>query len=224
MLNAVGVLGLGGLVGTIALGLGTTPPDQVQGELVRMIYIHPPLAWTTYLAFGVTGLFSALYLWRGQPRHDQIAASSAEVGVVLCTLTLMTGSLWGRPTWGVWWTWDARLTTTALLLALFAGYLALRRVVLDPATRARRAAVLALVAVADIPLVHFSVKLWRTLHQQPTLLRPDPQIAGVQAWTLLLGFASLTLVYVWLTGRRARVEALTHVAEGRALDLAMASR
>lgn len=224
MLNAVGVLGLGGLVGTIALGLGTTPPDQVQGELVRMIYIHPPLAWTTYLAFGVAGLFSALYLWRGKARHDQIAASSAEVGVVLCTLTLVTGSLWGRPTWGVWWTWDARLTTTALLLALFAGYLALRRAVLDPVTRARRAAVLALVAVADIPLVHFSVKLWRTLHQQPTLLRPDPQIAGVQAWTLLLGFVSLTLVYVWLTGRRARVEALTQVAESRALDLALASR
>ena len=224
MLNAVGVLGLGGLVGTVALGLGTTPPDRVQGELVRMIYIHPPLAWTTYLAFGVTGLFSALYLWRRQPLHDQIAASSAEVGVVLCALTLVTGSLWGRPTWGVWWTWDARLTTTALLLALFGGYLALRRVVVDPVARARRASVLALVAVADIPLVHFSVKLWRTLHQQPTLLRPDPQIAGVQAWTLLLGFASLTLVYIWLTGRRARVEALNQLAESRALELAVASR
>ena len=224
MLNAFGVLGLGGLVGTVALGLGTTPPDQVQGDLVRMIYIHPPLAWTTYLAFGVTGLFSALYLWRRQPRHDQIAASSAEVGVMLCALTLITGSLWGRPTWGVWWTWDARLTTTALLFALFGGYLALRRVVLDPAARARRAAVLALVAAADIPLVHFSVKLWRTLHQQPTLLRPDPQIAGVQAWTLLLGFASLTLVYIWLTGRRARVEALAQIAESRALELAVATR
>ncbi|HUR49944.1 MAG TPA: cytochrome c biogenesis protein CcsA [Acidimicrobiales bacterium] len=224
MLNAIGILGLGGLAGTVALGLGSTPPDRVQGELVRMIYIHPPLAWTTYLAFAVTGLFSALYLWRQQPRHDQIAASSAEVGVVLCSLTLVTGSLWGRPTWGVWWTWDARLTTTALLLALFAGYLALRRVVPEPVTRARRGALLALVAVADIPLVHFSVKLWRTLHQQPTLLRPDPQIAGVQAWTLLLGFASLTLVYVWLTGRRARVEGLAQLAEGRALDLAVASR
>lgn len=224
MLNAVGVLGLGGLVGTVALGLGTTPPDQVQGELVRLIYIHPPLAWTTYLAFGVAGLFSGLYLWRRQPRHDQVAAASAEVGVVLCALTLVTGSIWGRPTWGVWWTWDARLTTTALLLALFSGYLALRRVVVDPEARARRAAVLALIAVADIPLVHFSVKLWRTLHQQPTLLRPDPQIAGVQAWTLVLGFLSLTLVYVWLTGRRARVEALTHLAESRALELAIASR
>lgn len=224
VLNVVGVLGLGGLLGTVALGLGSTPPDQVQGELVRLIYIHPPLAWTTYLAFGVTGLFSALFLWRGKPRHDQIAAASAEVGVVLCALTLATGSIWGRPTWGVWWTWDARLTTTALLLALFAGYIALRRVVLDPTARARRAAVLALVAVADIPLVHFSVKLWRTLHQQPTLLRPDPQIAGVQAWTLLLGFLSMTLVYAWLTGRRARVEALEQVAESRALEIAVASR
>lgn len=224
MLNAFGVLGLGGLVGTVALGLGSTPPDRVQGDLVRLIYIHPPLAWTTYVAFAVTAAFSALYLWRRNPRHDEIAAASAEVGVVMCALTLATGSIWGRPTWGVWWTWDARLTSTALLLALFGGYLALRRVVLDPAARARRSAIVALVAVADIPLVHFSVKLWRTLHQQPTLLRPDPQISGVQAWTLLLGFVSMTLVYVWLAGRRARVEALEHVAESRGLELAVASR
>lgn len=224
MLNAIGVLGLGGLVGTVALGLGTTPADRVQGELVRLIYIHPPLAWTTYVAFGVTGLFSALYLWKRRPRHDEIAAASAEVGVVFCALTLATGSIWGRPTWGVWWTWDARLTSTALLLALFVGYLALRRVVIDPMARARRSAILALIAVADVPLVHFSVKLWRTLHQQPTLLRPDPQIEGVQAWTLLLGFFSMTLVYIWITGRRARVEAMEHVAESEALELAVASR
>ena len=224
MVNAIGVLGLGGVIGTVMLGLGTTPPDRVQGDLVRLIYVHPPLAWTTYLAFGVTALYGALFLWKRRPRFDQISAASAEVGVVFCALTLATGSIWGRPTWGVWWTWDARLTSTALLLALFAGYLALRKGIVDPEARARRSAIVALIAVADIPLVHFSVKLWRTLHQQPTLLRPDPQISGVQAWTLLLGFASMTLVYVWLTARRARLEAAEQHAESRYLETALAAR
>jgi heme exporter protein C len=206
------------------LGLGTTPPDRVQGELVRLIYIHPPLAWTTYVAFAVSAFFAALFLWKGNPKYDRVSAASAEVGVVFCALTLVTGSIWGRPTWGVWWTWDARLTSTALLLALFAGYLALRRSIVDPAARAKRSAILALIAVADIPLVHFSVKLWRTLHQQPTLLRPDPQIAGVQAWTLVLGFMSMTLVYVWLAARRSRLEGLEQTAEVRSLEAALAVR
>ena len=213
------------LATTVVLGL-RLPPTREQGTYARLIAIHPPLAWAAYLAFGLCAVSSALWLWKRTraAKWDRLAASSAEIGVVFCALTLVTGSIWGRPTWGVWWTWDARLTTTALLLALFAGYLALRRVVVDPMARARRAAILALIAVADIPIVHFSVKLWRTLHQQPTLLRPDPQIAGVQAWTLLLGFVSMTLVYVWLAGRRARVEALEQVAESRALELAVASR
>lgn len=220
IVGLVGVAAAGMVVATIVLGLGTTPPDVVQGDLVRLIYVHPPLAWSMYLAFGVTGAASALYLWRRTPSWDHLAAASAEVGVVLCALTLATGSIWGRPTWGVWWTWDARLTSTALLFLLFAGYLALRRVPAEVTARARRSAVVALIAVLDLPVVHFSVKWWRTLHQQPTLIRPDPQIHGVQAWTLLLGFAGMSLTYVWLVAHRFRVERL--LVAGSVLELGQA--
>ncbi len=111
------------------LGLVATPPDQVQGDLVRLIYIHPAVSTLAFVAFGITALASLLYLLprTRSRRWDRLAGASAEVGVVFCALSLATGSIWGRPAWGVWWTWDARLTLTALLCALFVGYLALRR-------------------------------------------------------------------------------------------------
>ena len=149
----VRLVGLAAVVATAAtvwLALWVTPPDKVQGNLVRLVYLHPPVAWVAlYLAFGLAALSSLLYLW---PRTrsmfwDRLAAASVEIGVLFNALTLVTGSLWGRPTWGVWWTWDARLTSTALLLVLFIGYLALRRVPADAETRAKRCAVAALVAV-----------------------------------------------------------------------------
>src|SRR5205807_7107324 len=131
-----------------------TPPDVVQGDLVRLIYVHPPVAWVAYLAFGVTALASVLYLW---PRTrslawDRLAGASAEIGVVFTALTLVTGSIWGRPTWGVWWVWDARLTLSALELMLLLGYLALRRVPADVEVRARRSALTALLAVLVVPV------------------------------------------------------------------------
>jgi heme exporter protein C len=226
MLALLGVAAVGMLLCTALLGLGITPPDVVQGDLVRLIYLHPPLAWVMYVAFGVTALASALYLWprTRDARWDAAAGASGEIGVVFCALTLATGSIWGRPTWGVWWTWDARLTTTALLLALFVGYLALRRVPAEAGLRARRSAIAALVAFADVPIVHLSVKWWRTLHQQPTLLRPDPQIHGSQAWTMLLGFLGMTLLYGWLLAHRMRVERLEAELEARVLDTALAER
>src|SRR3989442_8829149 len=127
------------------------------------------------VAFGFTALASLLYVWRrtSDRRWDLLAGVSAEVGVVFAALTLVTGSIWGRVTWGVWWTWDARLTTTALLLALFLGYLALRRVPSSVEVRSKRSAVAALIAAVDVPIVHMSVEWWRTLHQGRTLLRPD---------------------------------------------------
>lgn len=226
MLAVLGVAAVGMLVGTVLLGLGITPPDVVQGDLVRLIYIHPPVAWVTYVAFGVTAAASALYLWprTRHARWDAIAGASGEIGVVFCALALATGSIWGRPTWGVWWTWDARLTTTALLLGLFVGYLALRRVPADAGVRARRSAIAALIAFADVPIVHLSVKWWRTLHQQPTLLRPDPQIHGSQAWTMVLAFVGMTLLYAWLLGHRVRVEKLEAELDRRVLDTALAER
>ena len=141
-------------------------------------------------------------------------------------LTLSTGSIWGRPTWGVWWTWDARLTSTALLLALFLGYLALRGVHADLHTRAKRSAIAALVAVVDIPIVHFSVEWWRTLHQGRSLaqLTPQSDLDGSYVAVMLLGFMAMTLVYAWLLVHRYRVEALQERAYDEGLDQALEER
>ena len=226
------LLGLGAVVGlaaTAVLGLLVTPPDRVMGDLVRLLYVHPAVAWVAYLAFGVCALACILYLW---PRTrsmfwDRLAAASAEVGVVFCALTLATGSIWGRPTWGVWWVWDARLTTTAILLALFVGYLALRRASPDPAVRARRSAVAGLVAFADVPIVHMSVVWWNTLHQGATVLRPglaSPTVSGSMAWTMLVSFLSFTLLYGWLLMNRYRVAVLESRWEEEGMEIALAER
>ena len=223
----LGAAALLALATTVVLGL-RLPPTVEQGPYARLIAIHPPLAWAAYLAFGVCALASALWLWRRtrSPRWDSLAVASAEVGVVFCALTLVTGSIWGRPTWGVWWTWDARLTSTALLLALFAGYLALRRVSYDPQARARRSAVAALVAVADVPIVHFSVEWWRTLHQGRSLAQLTPQndLDGSYTSVMLLGFLAMTLVYGWLVVHRYRVEALEARLEAEGMDVALEER
>ena len=214
---------------TVWLGLFVTPPDAEQGNLVRLVYVHPALAWVAlYVAFGTAALCSLLYLW---PRtrsmtFDRLAAASVEVGVVFTILTLITGSIWGRPTWGVWWTWDARLTSTALLAVLFLGYLALRRVPADPHVRARRCAVAALFAAADVPIVHFSVVWWQTLHQGATVLNPNlsPTIHGLMAWTLLLSFIAFTLLFVWMVVARYRIETLREEGEDVELADAIVSR
>lgn len=225
----VGLGALVSLVATVWLGLWVTPPDQVMHNLVRLVYVHPPIAWVSlYLAFGIAGLSSALWLW---PRtrsvfFDRLAVSSMEVGTVFTALTLATGSIWGRPTWGVWWAWDARLTSTALLLVLQLGYLAIRRVPGDHDSRARRCAVTALVSAVDVPIVHFSVQWWRTLHQSATVLNANlsPTIHGAMAWTLLLGFVAFTLLFVWMLLVRYRVQVLSESLEGDELQGALLER
>jgi heme exporter protein C len=209
----IGIAALVSVAFTVWLALWVTPPDVVQGNLVRLVYLHPAVAWVAlYLAFGLAAVASLLYLW---PRTrslfwDRLAAAAVEVGVVFNVCTLISGSIWGRPTWGVYWTWDARLTSTALLLILFLGYMALRRVPADPEVRAKRCAFAALFAAVDVPIVHFSVLWWKTLHQGATVLNPDlsPQIHGSMAWTLLLGFVALTLVFFWMLLVRYRIGSL----------------
>jgi len=227
--RAIGIVAVLSTAGTVWLGLWVTPPDQVQGDLVRLVYIHPGVAWVAlYLAFGLAAASSLLYLW---PRTrsltwDRLAAAAVEVGVVFNVCTLISGSIWGKPTWGVWWAWDARLTSTAVLLVLFLGYMALRRVPAEPEVRARRSAFLALFAAVDIPIVHFSVLWWKTLHQGATVLNPDlsPTIHGSMAWTLLLGFVALTLVFVWMLLVRYRIGVLEDWLGRGELDVALRDR
>ena len=153
-LRVLGVTALVGVAATVWLGLFVTPPDEFMGNLVRLLYVHPPMAWVAFLAYGVASLASLLYLWprTRAERFDRLAGASAEVGVVFTGLTLVSGSIWGRPTWGVWWAWDARLTLTAVLLVLFLGYLALRRVPAEPEVRALPTVPQVAEPVAHVPL------------------------------------------------------------------------
>ena len=160
---------------TFWLGLWVTPPDQTQHDLVRLLYIHPPIAWVAlYVSFGTATIASCLYLWKRtrSMNLDRIAYCAMEISVVFIALTLITGSIWGRPTWGVWWAWDARLTSTAILGVFALAYLALRRANDDPTLRARRSAVLAILTAINVPIIHFSVVWWKTLHQGASVLTP----------------------------------------------------
>jgi heme exporter protein C len=223
------ILGLAALAVTalvVVLGLEVTPPDVTQGELVRLIYVHPAVSTWCFVAFGVTALASALYLWpRSRSRlWDLIAGASAEVGVIFCALSLATGSIWGRPSWGVWWTWDARLTLTALLCALFLGYLALRRTGGAIEARSKRSAVAGVMFALVVPLDHYATEWWRTLHQGDTLLRAHPLIHGSQLTTMLLSFLAFGLIYAWLLIHRFRLEQLEERIETEGLEQALAAR
>ncbi len=228
LVRLTGGLALVGVAATVWLGLFVTPNAVFYGDLVRLLYIHPPLAWVAFLAFGVASISSLLYLWprTRSERWDRLAGASAEVGVIFIGLTLVTGSIWGRTTWGVWWTWDPLLTTTALLFVLYLGYLALRRMPGDRDVVARRAAIGALIAFIDVPIVYFSVTWWRSLHQPPTvdLAGRHLYVHGLMAWTLLLGFVSFTLAYVWLTAHRYNLASLESKEEGEGLEAALAER
>lgn len=222
-------IGLAALVslGFLAwLGLDYTPPDQTQGQLVRLIYIHPAVATTCYVGFGLCALASLAYLWprTRSRRWDRLAAASGEIGVLFCVLTLITGSIWGRGSWGVWWTWDARLTLTAILCALFIGYLAVRRIGGDPEVRAKLSAVVALFGVVVVPIDHEATQWWTTLHQGNTLFRSNPSIHGSQLWTLLLSFVAFGLVFAWLLIHRYRVEVLEDRFEEEGFAVAIAER
>jgi heme exporter protein C len=205
-IGAILVLGAG-----LALGLAVVPPDAVQGEVQRIMYLHVPSILTAYLAFFVVFCASILYLWRRDPRHDAVAVASAEVGVLFTGITLATGSIWGKSTWGVWWTWDARLTLTAILFLIYVGYLMMRSFAEDSQAAARYGAVLAILGFLDIPLNHFAVQWWRTLHQPSTLLRPGgPSIDPRMLTALLVNLAGLLFLYGFLLAERFRLERIRH--------------
>ena len=204
----------GGLVAglfaaTLIYALFVIAPDRSQGDIQRIMYLHVPSAWLAYLAFLVTFAASVRYLLGRALAADRLAAASAEVGLVFTGIAIVTGAIWGKATWGVWWDWDPRLTTTALLFLLYLGYALLRASVTDRERRARLSAVLGVLAFANVPVVHFSVLWWRGLHQGPSVIRPDqPAIATPLLATLLVNVIAFTLLFVWLTRRRQRLDEL----------------
>jgi heme exporter protein C len=216
------------MVATAVMALVVAPPDAVQGDAQRLMYLHVPAAWLAYLAFTVTAVASVLWLL---PRTrstswDLLAGASAEVGVLFTGLTLAMGSIWGKPIWGSWWEWDARLTTTAVLFFLYLGYLALRRAGGGPDARAKRSAIAALVAFVDVPIVHFSVNWFQTLHQQGTVFNAKMQveISGSMAATLVGAVVAFTVLYAYLVIRRMELLRLEEGFEERELARAIAER
>ncbi|MDD9370626.1 MAG: cytochrome c biogenesis protein CcsA [Acidimicrobiales bacterium] len=224
---ATRVLGLLALVavGVLVLyGLVISPADREMADSVRIMYVHVPAATLLYVGCFITTVASGLWLWKRTPGWDALAESGAEVGLVFSIVTLFSGSLWGRPTWGTYWVWDARLTSTAVLTALLIGYLALRRLDLDPDARSTRAAVLGLLLVPNVIVVNRSVEWWRSIHQDSTLARLDPTIEGDMLVALMVGFLAMALVFTWLLVHRFRVAWLEQQADRVDLDAALLAR
>ncbi|HEX5366810.1 MAG TPA: cytochrome c biogenesis protein CcsA [Acidimicrobiales bacterium] len=220
----LGVAALAGVALLALYGLVVSPPDVEMGDSVRLMYVHVPAASYLYLGCVVTTVASALWLRRRTPGWDALAEAGAEVGLLFAVITLVTGSLWGRPTWGTYWTWDARLTSTAVLTALLVGYLALRRLDLDPDARSARAAVLGLLLLPNVVIVNRSVEWWRSLHQRSTLVRLDPTIGGDMLVALMVGFVAIGLIFAWLLVHRFRLAWLEQQADRLDLDAALAAR
>ncbi len=182
-----------------------TPYESAQGPAQKIFYVHAPSAWVAFLAFFLVGLTSALYLWLREERLDRVAEASAEVGLVFTTVVLITGPLWGKPIWGTYWTWDARLTLTLFLWFIYLAYLVLRGAIDDHDMRARYSAVLGILGALLVPFIHLSVYLFRTLHPRPIVLKPDaPSLPAEMLITLAGAFASFTLLYIALLRARYR--------------------
>ncbi|WP_324717038.1 cytochrome c biogenesis protein CcsA [Carboxydochorda subterranea] len=182
------------------------PNERTMGVVSRIFYFHVASAWNAFLAFFVVMVASVAYLWKRKTRWDLVAGASAEVGVLFTTIALVTGTLWMRPVWNVWWTWDPRLTTTTVLWFLYVGYLVLRGTVEGDDRRARLSAVFGIIAFVDVPVVFESIRWWRTIH--PQVLGPGQiNIAPEMLVTLLVSVAAFTLLYASLCWTAYRVGA-----------------
>ena len=187
------------------------PTETEQGFVQKIMYIHVPSVIVTYLAFFVTFAFGIAYLWKRLLIFDRIAKVSAEIGLIFCAMVLLSGAIWGRPTWGTYWVWDARLTTTLLLFLIFLGYFLLRLSVQDREKEARFASVLGIIGFLDIPIVHKSVEWWRTLHQPSTLFKVEegaakPAMPPELLYPLLASMFAMLLFYGYLLLLRWQME------------------
>jgi heme exporter protein C len=220
----LGIAALAAIALWVLYAMVWSPPDVVMDDMVRVLYVHVPVATLMYVGCSITTFSAAMWLWKRSPGWDALAVAGAELGAIFCALTLLTGSLWGRPAWGTWWTWDARLTSTALLEVLLIGYLALRRVDPSPAGGSKRASILGLLLIPNSVIVHYSVDWWRSLHQPATLAKLDPTIEGNMLVALMMGLVAGSLVFAWLLVHRFRLAWLEQQVERHDLDAAVAAR
>ncbi len=194
------------LVG-LFLGLIMAPPDYQQGDAARIMYVHVPAAWMAMFVYGCMALASAVaFIWK-HPLADVAAKASAPIGCIFTALALITGMLWGKPMWGAWWVWDARLTSVLILFFMYLGYIVLWSAIEDPARAARASRILALVGAINIPIIKFSVDWWNTLHQGATVFRADgPSITSSMLIPLLVMAVAYNVLYAALLLIRMRAE------------------
>jgi heme exporter protein C len=220
----LGVVTLTMMTAAVFMVFVYVPTEAQQGIVQRIFYFHVPCAWVAFAAFALVAISGVFYLWLGQQVWDDLAYAAAEVGMLFCTLVLITGSIWAKPIWGTWWTWDSRLTTTLVLWLLYAGYLILRVMADEVPQVGRLAAVVGIVAAADVPVIIVSVRLWRTIHPAVLVTREgshgleDPSMIA----TLLVSMAAFTALCVWLLMLRfATLRTAGRIADlGRQLALA----
>ncbi len=225
--RAMGGAALSGLVLLLGYALVWSPADRVQRDSVRLMYVHVPMAILAFGACFLTTLASALWLRKRSEGWWVLGGAAAEVGLLFTGLCLVTGSIWGRPTWGTYWDWDPRITSTTLLFILLMGFLALRRIdneAGDAAQRGLRGAIVGLLLFPNVVIVHYSVDWWRSLHQPATISRLDPTIEGAMLFTLMLGLVVFGLVFAWLLVHRFRLGWLEERAGARGLDDALVER
>jgi heme exporter protein C len=221
----LGLITLVGLALSTYLALVSSPDDENMGDVVRIIYVHVPIVVVAYVGCMITTLGSVMYLWKKSRWWDVTAAASAEIAMVTTALTLVIGMCWARPTWGVWWVWDARLTSTAMLLLLLLGYLAVRRIPAATGTRSKRAAIVGVLLLPNVIIVNRSVTWWRSLHQDTTILNTlQPKIHGDMAFALYLAIPVALLMFAWLLVHRWRLAWLEEEVLDHDLDQAITDR
>jgi heme exporter protein C len=217
----LGFVSFGAVIAAQVYSILTSPAEGDMGHLQKIMYVHVPAAWMTFLSFFVVLVFSVKYLWQRRENDDLIAASAAEVGATFNGLTLMLGMIWGRPAWGVWWVWDARLTSTLVLFLIFVGYLALRAFTEDAQRKALWSAAVGAIGALNVPIVYMSVKWWRTLHQPPSSPSTlDPRYT----MGLRLNAIAMLLVMIYFIRKRYEIARLERAAEHLAEAAAMGGR
>jgi heme exporter protein C len=221
VLILITVLVLAALAAAQWWAVSHSAPDRDMGDLQKIMYVHVPSAWSFFVAFFIVLVASVMYLATRDERYDLIAASAAEVGAVLTGLALVTGSIWGRSTWGTWWTWDARLTSTAVLFLIYLGYLSLRAAIDDTTVRARWSAAVGILGAINVPIVYMSVRWWRTLHQ----VQSSPStVAGSYVTSLRLNAVVMLMVTAWFILARYHAAMIERAAAALAEEAALGGR
>jgi len=209
------IMGLLLMIGAMSMILVYVPTDRETGIVQRIFYIHVPLGWAAFLGFLITFICSILYINKRQPKWDRLASSSAEIGVIFLALMIICGSIWAKPTWGAWWIWDARLTTSVILLFIYVAYFVVRSYIREEDRRARFSAVVGIIGFLDIPLIFLSVNLWRTHHTG--LIIFEGGMVPAMYLTLLVSLIAFSTLFSILLIERYKmkndIQALKHLKE-----------